>query len=266
MRDQFGILAGGQHGQQHDELVAADARDGIDGPHRAAHACRGGSQHGVSGRVPMGVVDLLEAIEVDEQQRAAAAAARGRTERHAQPVEQQRARRQSRQRVVHRACDQLGLDALAVRRILQRAAQLAGIELPLDHVVLGAADDGSQPELLVVVARQHDDRDVVAMLEQRAERLQALAVGEVEVKQHAAATGTRQQPVGAGARGGLPHELRQAAGGGLLEHQLHEAGVAGVVLDEQHVGRRRRHAQVVRVGSSTLPRSQCASISRTSAR
>ena len=57
----------------HDELVAADARDEIVTARIGLDDLRGMHQHGVAGGVAERVVDLLEAVEVEVQQRRAAA-------------------------------------------------------------------------------------------------------------------------------------------------------------------------------------------------
>ena len=58
--------------QQHHELVAAQARDGVLGAHRGAQALGDRAQHRVAGEVAERIVDRLEAVEVDEEHRAAA--------------------------------------------------------------------------------------------------------------------------------------------------------------------------------------------------
>ncbi len=50
------------------ELVAADAREQDLGRQRVAHAQRDELEQGVAGAVPEGVVDLLEAVEVEQHQ------------------------------------------------------------------------------------------------------------------------------------------------------------------------------------------------------
>ena len=57
-------------GQQDRELVAAQAGDGVPGTHRVGEPGRHLAQHLVAGAVPVGVVDLLEPVEVAEQHRA----------------------------------------------------------------------------------------------------------------------------------------------------------------------------------------------------
>jgi hypothetical protein len=54
---------------QHDELVTAEARDGVVGPHRHPQPAGGLCQQHVAGGVAQRVVDDLEAVEVDEHDR-----------------------------------------------------------------------------------------------------------------------------------------------------------------------------------------------------
>ena len=54
---------------QHDELVAADAGDEVAFADIGLQHAGGMHQHGVAGRVAERVVDLLEAVEIDMQQR-----------------------------------------------------------------------------------------------------------------------------------------------------------------------------------------------------
>ena len=64
-------LAARHVAQQHDELVAAEARDEIVGPHGVAELLRSELQQMIAGSVTARVVDVLELIEVDEEQRGA---------------------------------------------------------------------------------------------------------------------------------------------------------------------------------------------------
>ena len=54
---------------QHDELVAAQAADRVDGPHRGGEALGDRLQQEIAHPVAVGVVDVLEAVEVDEEHR-----------------------------------------------------------------------------------------------------------------------------------------------------------------------------------------------------
>ena len=57
--------------EQDDELVAAEARRGVGGAHAPDQPPRGLAQELVAGRVAEAVVDVLERVEVDEQDRGA---------------------------------------------------------------------------------------------------------------------------------------------------------------------------------------------------
>jgi hypothetical protein len=59
----------GQAGLDHRELVAAQAGHGVALAHAAAQALGGHAQQGVAQRVAQGVVDGLEAVQVDEVHR-----------------------------------------------------------------------------------------------------------------------------------------------------------------------------------------------------
>ena len=68
-RDHRGILVGTDVAQEHDELVAAEPRDVVLRAHDLAQARCDRAQQAIAGRMAERVVDLLELIEVDEQQR-----------------------------------------------------------------------------------------------------------------------------------------------------------------------------------------------------
>ena len=54
--------------QQHAELVAAEARHGVGVAHRVAQQLGDFAQHAVAGEVAAGVVDDLEAVEIEVAQ------------------------------------------------------------------------------------------------------------------------------------------------------------------------------------------------------
>src|SRR5690606_13601368 len=58
--------------QQHDELVAAEAGDDVVAAYGPANLPRSGLQQLVAGGMAAGVVDILELVEIDEEQRAVA--------------------------------------------------------------------------------------------------------------------------------------------------------------------------------------------------
>ena len=86
-----GHPAVGQPAQQHGELVAAEPGERVAAAHDALQARGDLLQQAVARVVPERVVDLLEAVEVDQQQRGGLAAALGRGQRGLHPVVEQRA-------------------------------------------------------------------------------------------------------------------------------------------------------------------------------
>jgi hypothetical protein len=69
-RRRHGNLVGGVHAiQHHDELVAAHANDNIRGTHRRAHAPGDLLEQLVADFVTTRIVDVLEAVEIEEQYR-----------------------------------------------------------------------------------------------------------------------------------------------------------------------------------------------------
>jgi hypothetical protein len=101
--DQVGVGDRGQPLQHHDELVPADPRHGVpradDRPQPPSHF----HEHAVTHRVAQRVVDLLEAVAVEEQHGDERRVAAGRGQRLVEPVHEHRAGGQSGQRVVGRA-------------------------------------------------------------------------------------------------------------------------------------------------------------------
>ncbi len=64
----LGDLAGGLFGREdHGELVARNARHGIERAHDAGNAARDGEQDGVGGGVADALLELHEAVDVDEE-------------------------------------------------------------------------------------------------------------------------------------------------------------------------------------------------------
>ena len=102
IRHPAGIVDGVEVLAQDGELVPADARDRVGGARGAAHALRGLPQQLVAGGVPEVVVDALEAIEVDEQHGDPLLGAARALDRVLEPVEEQHAIREARERVVER--------------------------------------------------------------------------------------------------------------------------------------------------------------------
>ena len=96
---------------EHRELVTAESRHGIRRAHAGEQSPGGFDQQRVPGAVPQAVVDGLEVVEIQEQQRERRLAATLRPGQGVlRTVAQQRAVRESRQRVVERLMGELGLE------------------------------------------------------------------------------------------------------------------------------------------------------------
>jgi hypothetical protein len=85
-RDGGEVLGVVDAGQQQDELVAAEPRDGVALAHALAEPRGDATQQGVADGVAKAVVDLLEAVEVDEDEPDAVAVAVGLRERDLEAV------------------------------------------------------------------------------------------------------------------------------------------------------------------------------------
>jgi hypothetical protein len=116
-------------GREHDELVAAHARHGVHRTQRGGEGAGHPAQERVAGRVALRVVDVLEAVEVDEQHRDGPDRAGRCRQRAVDAVDEHRSVRKPGQRVVGGLLGQrrlgglqldqavgLGLPSLAISR------------------------------------------------------------------------------------------------------------------------------------------------------
>ena len=148
---------------QHDEFIAAEAGDG----HRVVRGLKGSEnprelagdilQHGVADRMPEGVIDTLEAVEIQIDDRDLPAGPGRIGEQALRRVDAALSIRQLGQGV------EIGepLDALGGRRIAQDVGEAPGQEGPVDGLrneVGGARLEGAADRDRVFVARHHDDR------------------------------------------------------------------------------------------------------------
>ncbi len=133
--------------QQHDELVAAETGHDVVGPQHADQALGRGEQQLVAGGVPERVVDDLEPVEVEEEQRHRPGRPVAPHQDAGQLVEQQGPVGQSGQRVVQRLVGQLGLGAL------QRGDVGGHGQDVVDPTVLGELGHGTGLEPLELAAR-----------------------------------------------------------------------------------------------------------------
>ncbi len=128
LADFGGVLSGhlrlfGERLKEHHEFVAAQPRQGVLGAQAGRQACGDFAQQGVADRVAEAVVDRLEVVEVDEQQRAEALLALLAVHRVLQPVEQQAPVRQAGQLVAVGQPLDLALVALALGNVGDAQAQ-----------------------------------------------------------------------------------------------------------------------------------------------
>jgi hypothetical protein len=164
--------------QQHRELVAAQTRNRVGGAQRAPQPRRHLLQHLIAGMMAVGVVDLLEAVQIDHEQRQPLFIA-GRSQNGLlEAIVQQRAIGQVGEQIVvgqvgdalvgevplapHRGVSQLALD----RRRQPR-------EVALDDVVLGAGPHRRHGRLFADRARDEDERHVEVAVANQVQRLGA---------------------------------------------------------------------------------------------
>ncbi|MDT4821239.1 hypothetical protein FQZ97_544090 [compost metagenome] len=119
--------------QQHDELVAAQARYGVDLAHPRPQAVGDLDQQLVAGVVAEAVVDHLEAVDVHEGQREAALVARGQGDGLADAVAEQVAVGQAGEAVVVGLVLQLLLVALGFGDVVENADEVADLAAVVHH-------------------------------------------------------------------------------------------------------------------------------------
>ena len=208
-----------QAGLDHGELVAAQAGHGVAFAHAAAQPLGGHAQQGVAQRVAQGVVDGLEAVQVDEVDGQLITVASAAGQGVGEVLLEEDAVGQLGQRVVVRQPRDLGLGPLALGDVLgdaQQVLRLAG----------GVAEGdllGAQNGHAAVLARH-----VVFLNHADLARLQHLAIA-LDID--------RGQFGGVEVGVGLAHHLLPREAQGLLAGavQQHVAMVVGA-LDEHHRG------------------------------
>ena len=167
-------------GQRKDnrELVAAEPRNRVRVAQRGAQTRRHALQHAVAGMMAQRVVDLLEAVQVQEQQRQRRAFTVRDACRLIEAVVQERAVRQVGQRVVIRQMREVLFDAPALTADV-RLAQLAfdGRDQPcqaaLHDVVVRAGPHRRDGDVLADGPRNENERQVGVVLAQQGERRRA---------------------------------------------------------------------------------------------
>ena len=146
--------------EQERELVAAEPGHGV---HRAQHLAEAVGEYGeqeVTGGMSHRIVDLLEAVDVEEQHGERRPGPARAVERDGEAVAEQGAVGQRGERIVQGLMGELDLGALALDRVADGAHQQRRVELGLEQVVLGAGLDRGQAGLLVGPVGEDDDRHV----------------------------------------------------------------------------------------------------------
>ena len=115
---QLGIAAVGQPRQRHDKFVATDPRHGVAGAHEFFQAAGDFDQDLVAGAVAEGIIDQLEAIQVNEQYTHMAVVAPGKLAGLGQPVFQQGAVGQLGEHIVAGVVGQLVFDGFALGNVV----------------------------------------------------------------------------------------------------------------------------------------------------
>ena len=235
--------------EQERELVATEPGDRV---HRAQHRLqpvRQPRQQAVAGGVPERVVDLLEVVDVEEQDRDRGVVAARAVQSDAEAVEEQRPVGEPRERVVERAVRELRLQALSLDRVHHRASQQRRRQLGPDQVVLRAGLDDRHCLVFVGMLGEHDDRHVGGG---RADLLNrrdpVLVLGQVE--QHAARRVLQQLVRGVGQLSGVRDH--QPVAPARLQHLADQRRRLAVAGHDQGPDERRRVDLVALLASPKL--------------
>jgi hypothetical protein len=170
-------------GDEQDELVATEARDGVAVPDARGEALADDLQHLVADVVPQAVVDQLEVVEIDERHAARASVPMGDAQALLEPVAQQVAVGEAGQRVVIGLMLELLLVALDLGDVVLDADEVRDLVRPrvahrrhVQHV----------PEETAVLAVVAEQRPPVRLLGDRAPDLLELRLVAVGALQQAA--------------------------------------------------------------------------------
>jgi hypothetical protein len=150
-----------------------------------------------------------------------------------QPVVQQVAVWQPGERVVVRLVLELLLVALALDGVMHRAQQQLAVEAALHQVVLRPAFHRGKGDLLVVDAREHDDRHRRRVRVHPRECFQSARIRQRQVKQDQRGLAVCEglEP----ARQAIDVDQPERRPRILPDHLLDQPGVARVVLDQEDV-------------------------------
>ena len=129
------ILPAACFGREDDgELVAAEARHGIERAHDAGDAAGDGEQHGIGGGMADALLELHEAVDVDEEDRRLDAAGHAGADQGAlEPVEEELLVGQAGQAVVHGVVQQAVAAGAVLVDVLQGADDAVDLAVAAQH-------------------------------------------------------------------------------------------------------------------------------------
>jgi hypothetical protein len=233
------VLLLGDVRQDNGELVAADPRHQVVGAQRQLQPPCQFAQHPVASLVAEAVVDVLEAIEVDQHHRQDLLALGVARQGPGQALLQQGAVGQAGQgieigRLVQRRLGFLPAPPIGRLGELALDGRAEPAEGVLEHVVLGAGAHGADGDVLADVARDDDERQVGGQAADDVQRQQAAEIRHGVV-------GNDDVPA-AGLEGplqglGVIDALTVGLEAGLSEDPDEQQGVVVGVLDDQQAQR-----------------------------
>jgi hypothetical protein len=130
------------------------------------------------------IVDSLESIEIEEQNAALAPRGLRAARRSIQLILEILAVRNPGESIVARKIVEPRLGALALDRIADRAQNDASVAFPLDEVILNAAVQYLDRELLITASAQHDNRCVRIDALDLLDALVAGGVGQMQIQEN----------------------------------------------------------------------------------
>ncbi len=112
------------------------------------------------------------------------------------------------------------------------ALQILAGDVALDQVILHAVMDGLHGQHFVILAGEHDDRDIGRVFHEAAESFSAVAVGKVQVEQHQRRRfpGQRSKAIGQAVYA-IHFDVRLA----FHQAQADQVRVSRIVFNQQHV-------------------------------
>ena len=167
---------------QDHELVPSVADHGVARPQGPLQAPRHLDQQVVAGVVAEAVVDALEPVKIEEQERQRSRSPARAPDRHVEAIEQQDAVREAGERIVQRLVGEAGGGPLALDRVADRAVERIRVGCRADHIVLGSLVNRAEGDRPSARVRDDDDRDLRGARQDRLECLDRFGVsgGEVE--------------------------------------------------------------------------------------